>query len=88
MVTSRTRQKVEKVLILQSPLHFAADNNCKELTEILISDNADINAKNEDGWTSLHVASKKHHKEITEILISNKEKQRVSFHSMQTLLES
>ncbi|EAX96438.1 ankyrin repeat protein, putative [Trichomonas vaginalis G3] len=29
----------------QTPLHFAADHNCKEITEIFISNGADINSK-------------------------------------------
>ncbi|MDQ7839347.1 MAG: ankyrin repeat domain-containing protein [Thermodesulfobacteriota bacterium] len=52
------------------PLHYASDVGHKEITELLISKGADVNAKDEDGNTPLHEAISKGHKEIVELLIS------------------
>ena len=54
-----------------TPLHYAANNNSKETAEILISNGADINAKDEDEATPLHYAANNNSKETAEILISN-----------------
>ena len=42
-----------------TPLHWAAwDNNAAEAKR-LIDNGADVNAKNENGWTPLHVTAEK-----------------------------
>ena len=49
-----------------TPLHNAAGYSTKEMVELLISNGANVNAKNEDGWTPLHDAATK---EVAELLI-------------------
>ncbi|EAX89589.1 hypothetical protein TVAG_485630 [Trichomonas vaginalis G3] len=60
-----------QISMLKTPLHYAASNNSKETAEILISNGADINAKDKNRWTPLHYAASNNSKEIAEILISN-----------------
>ena len=50
-----------------TPLHSAAN---KEIAELLIAKGADVNAKSDDGWTSLHDATSIGHNEIVELLIT------------------
>ena len=56
----------------RTPLHFAAENNSKEIGELLINNGAEVNAKDYEGWTPLHLAAAHNSKDIGEILISNK----------------
>ena len=53
-----------------SPLHQAAYEDHKELTELLIAKGADVNAKADGGWTPLHQAAIEGHKEVAELLIA------------------
>ena len=64
-----------------TPLHIAAENNSKEIGEILISKGANINTKTNErsrflvvgdkgGKTPLHLAALFNSKEIGEVLIS------------------
>ena len=50
--------------------HRAAQKGHKEITELLIAKGADVNAKEEDGWTPLHYAVYEGYKEIAELLIA------------------
>ena len=50
-----------------TPLHNAAGYSTKEMVELLISNGANVNAKNDDGWTPLHDAATK---EVAELLIA------------------
>ena len=52
-----------------TPLHYAAYGGKKEIVELLIAKNANVNAK-VDGRTPLHYAALKGHKEIAELLIA------------------
>jgi hypothetical protein len=52
-------------------LHAAAHKGHKEVTALLIAKGADVNAKTDDGWTSLHFAAVNGHKEVAELLISS-----------------
>ena len=55
-----------------SPLHSAANQGQKEITELLIAKGADVNAKEGVGrGTPLHYAAYSGHKEIAELLIAN-----------------
>jgi ankyrin repeat protein len=49
-----------------TPLPFAAGNGHKEIVELLIAEGADVNVKDNNGWTPLHTATK----EIAELLIA------------------
>ena len=53
-----------------TPLHCAALNGHKEITELLIAKGADVNAKDADGVTPLHDAASEGRKETTELLIA------------------
>jgi len=53
-----------------TPLHYAVQNDHKEIVELLISKNADVNAKNRSGQTPLHIASDGGNKDIVELLLS------------------
>jgi len=52
-----------------TPLHHAAYNGHKEIVELLIANDADVNAKEIARQTPLHVAAYNGHKEIVELLI-------------------
>jgi len=52
-----------------TPLQLAAGEGQKEITELLIEKNADVNAMTEDGLTALFAAILGAHKEIAELLI-------------------
>ncbi len=52
----------------QTPLMLAALNNRKELVTFLLANGADINAKNEEGWTALSRAQEFGHNEVVKIL--------------------
>jgi ankyrin repeat protein len=49
---------------------WAADQGRKEVAELLISKNADINAETTQGSTPLHLAAQHGHKDVVELLIS------------------
>jgi ankyrin repeat protein len=50
-----------------TPLYFAAMKGHKEVAELLIANDADVNAKNTNDWTPLHQVATK---EIAELLIA------------------
>ena len=52
-------------------MDYAANIGDKEITEILIAEGADVNAKDKNGLTPLHEAAVNGHKEVAEILIAN-----------------
>lgn len=54
----------------QTPLHLVAYNGQKEVAEVLIAREADVNAKDKHGYTPLHRAVGKGHKDVVEHLIS------------------
>jgi ankyrin repeat protein len=54
-----------------NPLHHATAVGHKEIAELLISEGADVNAKDDEyGSTPLHNAAANGHKEIAELLIT------------------
>ncbi len=54
----------------RTPLHGAALHSRTEIAELLIDNDADVDAKNEWGGTPLHNAALGGHKEIAELLIA------------------
>jgi ankyrin repeat protein len=52
-----------------TPLHFAAANGNKEISELLISGGANLNTKDKDGNTPLEYALTMKHKEVARLLI-------------------
>ncbi|MGD0941565.1 MAG: ankyrin repeat domain-containing protein [Terracidiphilus sp.] len=56
----------------QTPLHFAAFNDRKDVAEFLLANKADVNAKSKNGSTPLHLAAGKGNKDIVELLLANK----------------
>ncbi|XP_063610330.1 ankyrin-3-like isoform X8 [Penaeus indicus] len=53
-------------------LHFAADRGHTALVEVLIQENANVNAAAQDGMTPLHLASWGGHTEVIRALLSNR----------------
>ena len=49
-------------------LHVATENGPKEIVELLIAKDADVNAKNDGGETPLDWAIKRKHTETAELL--------------------
>jgi cytohesin len=54
-----------------TPLLIAAKNDDKEMVELLITNQADVNAKNNDGSTPLLIAAKYGDKEMLEMLLGD-----------------
>ncbi|KAK4273872.1 hypothetical protein QN277_017183 [Acacia crassicarpa] len=55
----------------QTPLHWAVDRGHLEVTELLVSRNADVNAKDDDGQTPLHYAVVCEREAIAEYLVKH-----------------
>jgi len=55
-----------------SALNFAATHGHTEIVQLLIAKGADVNAKDEDGFTALMNASAYRHKEVVQLLLANK----------------
>ena len=51
-------------------IHQAAERGNIEVVKQAIADGADVNAKDDIGWTPLHPATAAGHKEIVELLIA------------------
>jgi ankyrin repeat protein len=57
-----------------TPLHLAAANSLKEITEFLLTTKAEVNAKDNAGSTPLHqaAAAEIQHRDIVEVLLAHK----------------
>jgi len=51
-----------------TPLHLAVNNDNFNIVEVLITNGADVNAKDLDDWTPLQIAAQNGYVDITEIL--------------------
>ncbi|KAK6926038.1 Acyl-CoA-binding protein, ACBP [Dillenia turbinata] len=56
----------------RTPLHWAVDRGHLNVTELLVSRNADVNAKDNEGQTPLHYAAVCERKDIAEFLVKQK----------------
>ncbi|KFY85966.1 hypothetical protein V500_07987 [Pseudogymnoascus sp. VKM F-4518 (FW-2643)] len=55
-----------------TPLHYAAENGHYDMTQLLLSKNADVSARDEVfGWTPLHLAAMSGHDTIARLLIDH-----------------
>jgi ankyrin repeat protein len=52
----------------QTPLHLAAGMGHKDVAEVLLAGNAEVNAKSDIGRTPLHLAAVFDHKDVAEVL--------------------
>jgi hypothetical protein len=55
-----------------TPLHSAAAMRSKELTQVLLDNNAIINARDKRGCTPLHIAVQRGSKAVVELLLASK----------------
>ena len=67
---------MQSLILVRLLLHHAAQVGgisiaYKEVVELLIAKGADVNAKNDSGWTPLHHATYGGFKEVAELLIEN-----------------
>jgi ankyrin repeat protein len=51
-----------------TPLHFAAAYGHQNVVELLLASKADVNAKDNNGWTPAHTAAAYGHKDLAELL--------------------
>lgn len=56
----------------RTPLHWAVDRGHLNITELLVSRNADVNAKDNEGQTPLHYAAMCEREDIAEYLVKHK----------------
>ena len=61
----------EEDLLGWTPLHYTATSGNRQITKLLISKGANVNAINSSNYTPLHGATCNGHKEIAELLIAN-----------------
>ena len=61
----------EEDLLGWTPLHYTATSGNRQITKLLISKGANVNAINSYNYTPLHGATCNGHKEIAELLIAN-----------------
>lgn len=56
----------------RTPLHLAADNGLKDVAAVLLSNNAEVDARDRYGLTPLHLAAGRGHRDVVELLLANK----------------
>ena len=54
-----------------TPLHIATGKNSLEMVSLLLDHGADIEAKDNDGWTPLRIAAVEHSLDMARLLIEN-----------------
>jgi cytohesin len=52
----------------RTPLQLAVENGHKDVVELLLANDADVNAKDDDGWTPLRYAAGDGQKGLAELL--------------------
>lgn len=55
----------------RTPLHWAVDRGCMNITALLLNKNADVNAKDDEGQTALHYAAICERAAIAELLVKH-----------------
>jgi ankyrin repeat protein len=55
----------------ETPLHLAAENGHKDVVELLLANNADVNARSNGDWTPLQNAVVRGNKDVAELLLAN-----------------
>ncbi|WP_265023033.1 ankyrin repeat domain-containing protein [Wolbachia endosymbiont (group B) of Ischnura elegans] len=55
-----------------TPLHFAAQENKKDIAELLIARNATVDARNYRGWTPLHEAASKGKLDVAKLFVKER----------------
>jgi len=55
----------------ETPLHLAAFNGHRDVAEVLLANNANVDAKDNHGNTPLHWAAANGHKDVAELLLAN-----------------
>ena len=69
---AKTRKMVRSFITnCESPLHVATRYAHKDIVEVLIANDANVNARALDYLTPLHIAAEKGHEEIVRILLEN-----------------
>jgi ankyrin repeat protein len=53
-------------------LYWTAMQGHKDVAELLLANNADVNTMSSAGWTPLHLAARYGHKDVVESLLANK----------------
>jgi ankyrin repeat protein len=73
-IAASTKQMIEQVQQAKQDysLFEAVEKGDLEQLELLISKGADVNLKNQEGWTPLHIAAKEGHVDIAALLIKNR----------------
>ncbi|XP_047468529.1 GA-binding protein subunit beta-1-like, partial [Penaeus chinensis] len=52
------------------PLHFAASNGHNTVVDVLLAGGADVNARNNSGWSPLHSAAYNGHNTVVDVLLA------------------
>lgn len=56
---------------IKPPLISAVLNGQRDMVELMLAENADVNVRNQNGWTPLHCAALKNRSDLAELLIAH-----------------
>ena len=54
-----------------TPLHYAANEDHKDVVELLLANKAEVDAKEKNGFTPLHAVALFDHKDVAELLLTH-----------------